>query len=81
VPVSDLAPVSNLTYQATSCSAFATDPPDALETTATGGTFLRYDAITSAFIHNWKSPNAAGCYTVWINLSTGQQFPAYFQLK
>jgi len=81
VPVSDLAVVSSLTYKATNCTAFSTSAVDAIETTTTGATSLRYDAMTSSFVYNWKTPSAAGCYTLWVNLSTGQQFPAYFKLK
>jgi hypothetical protein len=53
---------------------------DALETDVPGNTSLRYDATTSSFIYNWKTPSTAGCYALWLTLPTNQQFPAYFQL-
>ena len=81
VPVSDLAAVTGLTYKSTSCDAFNVDAADALETSVTGNTALRYDATTSAFIYNWKTPSTPGCYALWLTLRTNQQFPAYFQLK
>ena len=34
--ISSLTAVASITYQSTSCSAFASDPIDPLETTATG---------------------------------------------
>jgi hypothetical protein len=81
VPVSDLAAVSGFTYKSTSCDAFNGDAADALETSVSGNTTLRYDATTSSFIYNWKTPTAPGCYALWLTLRTTQQFPAYFQLK
>jgi hypothetical protein len=41
--VTSLAAVSSITYKAVSCGSFSTDPTDALETTATGGTSLRFE--------------------------------------
>ncbi len=81
VPVSDLAAVSGFTYKSTSCDAFNGDAADALETSVSGNTTLRYDATTSSFIYNWKTPTEPGCYALWLTLRTTQQFPAYFQLK
>ena len=81
VPVSDLNAVTSLTYLAASCSSFAGSPSDALEAEATGNTSLRYDAASSSFIYNWKTPQAAGCYTLWLTLRSGQQFRLNFQFK
>lgn len=78
--VSSLGAISGLSVKATSCSGFSGDPTDALETTTSGASGLRYDTTTSQYIYNWASP-AKGCYTLFLQLADGHIYPAYFNLN
>lgn len=55
---------------------------DAIETTATGSTSLRYDTTGGQFIYNWKTPSGAGtCYQLTMTAKDGSTISANFKLK
>ena len=78
--LNDTASVKSLTSAMVNCDASA--PQDEVETTATGGTVLRYDATGGQFIYNWKTPSTAGkCYRVTMTSQDGSALVAFFKLK
>ena len=58
-PVTTISAITAVDYKATSCSAFTSDPTDALEANTTASSGLRYDGASGSFIYNWASPSAA----------------------
>jgi hypothetical protein len=78
--LADLSDIKSLTYAQTACDANATT--DEIETTATGGTSLRYDLTAGQFVYNWKTPSMAGkCYRVTMTTLDGSSLAAFFKLK
>jgi hypothetical protein len=80
IELNDVANVKSLTYAQTSCDVNAIT--DDIETTATGGTSLRYDTTGGQFIYNWKTPSTAGkCYRVTMTTQDGSSLQAFFKTK
>jgi hypothetical protein len=77
--LTEVADVASLKYGAVACDATA--PSDDIETTATGGTSLRYDTTAGQFVYNWKSPATKGCYSLTMKTLDGSLLSAYFKLK
>src|SRR5262249_121081 len=50
--INSLTAVTSVRYQSTACGAFSTDPVDALETTTSGSSGLRYDSTTNQYAYN-----------------------------
>ena len=77
--------VTSIKYNSILCGALAGDPEDAIETTATGGTSLRYDATSGQFVYNWTTPKGATqvgkCYTLTMTAADSSSITAYFKLK
>jgi hypothetical protein len=57
--------------KAVSCGMFDLSDSDALETSTTGGTSLRYDATSDQFIYNYKAPSSGSCYVFAIRNADG----------
>jgi hypothetical protein len=63
-------------YASAACTAL---PQDAVETTSTGSTNLRYDTTSQQFIYNWQTPAGSGCYRLDVKFTDGRTYSAQFQ--
>jgi hypothetical protein len=64
------------------CGSLGALPEDAIETTATGATSLRYDATGGQFIYNWQTPKLPNtCWRLDVKLTDGTTRSATFKLK
>lgn len=80
--VSSTAAVTGVRFKETACGTLGPLPEDAIETLATGGTALRYDATAGQFVYNWQTPKTVGkCYTTSVTLDDGGSITAYFKTK
>jgi hypothetical protein len=78
--LTDVASVKSLSTVQVTCNTNAIG--DDIETTATGGTTLRYDLTGGQFVYNWQTPKTAGsCYRVTMTTQDGSSLVAYFKLK
>jgi hypothetical protein len=78
--LTDTTAIKSLQAAKVTCTSGAGE--DAIETVATGGTSLRYDATAGQFIYNWKTPTGAGtCYKVTVTATDGSSITAYFKMK
>ncbi len=77
--------VTSILARPMSCGALSGDPEDPIETLATGGTSLRYDATAGQFIYNWTTPKGASqvgkCYSLTMTAADSSTMTAYFKLK
>jgi hypothetical protein len=77
--------VTSILARPMSCGALSGDPEDPIETLATGGTSLRYDATAGQFIYNWTTPKGASqvgkCYSLTMTAADSSSITAYFKLK
>jgi hypothetical protein len=68
--------------QKVDCGSLGALGEDAIETTATGGTSLRYDVTAGQFIYNWQTPKQAGtCWRLDVKFVDGSTKSASFKLK
>ena len=80
--VSDLGSFTSLQYTVVTCGGFDLGLSSPLDTAATGGTVLRYDATANQFIYNWQTPNTSNaCYVLTLTLKDGTTHLADFQMK
>jgi hypothetical protein len=77
VPVTDPSSIVAIRFAPMNCGLAETD---ALETTASGGTELRFDATADLWVYNWKTPSTPGCYALTLTLDDGSTHVALFRL-
>jgi hypothetical protein len=78
--ITNTSVVKSYSTKIVSCEAGV--PIDDIETTATGGTSLRYDSTSGQFVFNWQTPKTPGkCIRFTLTLTDDSELVAYFILK
>jgi hypothetical protein len=78
----EVTDTSKVAFSASKVSCTSGAGEDALETVATGGTALRYDATAAQFVYNWATPKVAGaCYALTMTTADSSTTTALFKLK
>lgn len=73
---------AKVAFSATKASCSTGAATDAVETTTTGATSLRYDTTAGQFVYSWQTPKTAGsCYQLTMTSADGSTTNALFQLK
>jgi hypothetical protein len=80
--ITETSVIESIKSQKTDCTS-GTAQEDALETTASGSTQLRYDSTGGQFIYNWKTPTTKNtCYQVEMQLIEDMgSLTALFKMK
>lgn len=78
--VTDTAALEGSQYVSIQCDGNL--PQDAVETTVSGGSILRWDSSTLQFVYNWKTPSLPNrCVRLDLTFNDGTTHSAYFKLK
>jgi hypothetical protein len=82
--LTDVSAVNSVTHAQVACN---TNTQDAIEevVTTSGGSVLRYDAMSGRFIGNWQAPRGSSvvgkCYRVTVTAADGSPIAAFFKMK
>ena len=84
--LTSISAVTSILAKQVNCEAVNSGPIDEIETLATGGTSLRYDATAGQFIYNWTTPKGASqvgkCYILTMTAADNfSKITAYFKLR
>ena len=77
----DLAAIKSFAAVRVPCSNLGS-LTDAIETTTSGATVLRWSATDQQYIQNWQTPTTRNvCYRVTTTMADSDTLVAYFQTK
>lgn len=79
-PVAGLGAVRTITYTATACGTTAGDGAERRPAAPAGGSRLRYDPGDGRYHFEWATPGR-GCWTLAVELDSGQVLRAVFDLS
>ena len=80
--VTSTSVVTDISYRPLACADLS--PTSAsIETTASGGSVLRYDSGANQFVYNWQTPSASTtrCYRLDVSLNDATIHSAFFRLS